>query len=122
MQLKDMVMDLVRVCFGIWPNMDKLGGVTGWRIRVKHWETLVADLVPHVPADPSMQKAKNTRGLIEGGGGSYISGNSIILIVGMMAELKSEPQPPSFTTKSFKEGLRTMDVFKSCLGGGGLTK
>jgi len=122
MQLKDMVMDLVRVHFGIRPNMAKLGGATGWRIRVKHWETLVVDLVPHVPVDPSMQKAKNTWGLIQGGGGSYISGNSIMLIVRMMVKLKSEPQPPSFTTKSFKEGLRTMDVFKSCLGGGGLAK
>lgn len=79
------------------------------------------------PADPStkIQKAKNTWGLIQGGAGgvvSYISGNSIMLIVRMMAEPKSELQPPSFTTKSFKEGLRTMDVLKSCLDGGGLTK
>lgn len=40
-----MLMDLVRVHFGIWPNMAKLGGVTGGMIRVKDWETLVVDLV-----------------------------------------------------------------------------
>lgn len=60
-------MDLVKVNFGIWPDMAKLGRVIGRRTRVKHWETLVADLVPHVPTNPSieMKKAKNTRGLIQ---------------------------------------------------------